>query len=266
MNPEATTHPAAGAANLSPSSALWSRRTPGSEAALFASALLGITISQAEDLISVTLASSQEASDFLRHLDQAVGSMKRTTAKVSQRCVSAIRGPVLWSETVTARASALGNEDIFVCSVLSRSFDSPENRMLVSSVLSLSRAQIALQSLPPDLLQRLSVDQEHIGQVSDLARRWLSDPRLSGIRTQEPSQRERARVMRSRRSNRLQPLFKFRELALNPFAHDPAALDSLVNPQTRKNHAELLQRVEATEAQTGRIQELLCGPNGLQFG
>lgn len=265
MPQDATTRSTESAAMTSPTVALWSRRFPAPDSALFAAVLLDINVSQAEDIISVTIASTEEAWEFLFHLDQTVGSMKRSTVPVSQRCINAVRGPVLWSETVTARASALGNEDIFVCSVLSRSFDSPENRMLASSVLSLSRAELALRCLDPELAQRMRVDQAHITRVADLAKRWLSDPRLAGIRTDEPSQRERSRVTRSSRSNRLQPLLELRKLALDPFSKNTEILDSLVDKTRSEHHAELLQLVEATEMQTGRRQELRYGLNGLEM-
>jgi hypothetical protein len=252
--------------SASPTAAVWSRRVPGSDAALCISALLGLPGDQVEDIVSVTVAGSDSAWDFLVQLDQSLSSMKVSPEHVAQRCVNSVRGSVLWSETITARASALGNEDIFVCSVPSRSFDTPANRWLAATAFSLSAAESALLRLSPDIVEAMNANREHIARVADLASRRRSDKRLAGVRAELPSVRERWRLKRNRRSSQLAPLFKLEEFSLDPFAAPSKILDALTDSTTAQHHAELLRLVLEEEAETGKLQELRYTGAGLELG
>ncbi|CAB5063542.1 MAG: hypothetical protein F2942_02225 [Actinobacteria bacterium] len=253
-------------ASASPTAAVWSRRVPGSDSALCISALLGLPGDQAEDIVSVTVAGSDSAWDFLVQLDLSLSSMKVSSEHVAQHCVNSVRGSVLWSETITARASALGNEDIFVCSVPSRSFDTPANRWLAASAFSLSRAESALLRLSPDVVEAMNTNREHIERVADLASQRRSDKRLAGVRAELPSVRERWRLQRNRRSSQLAPLFKLEEFSLDPFARPSKLLDALTDSATSQHHTELLRLVMEEEAETGQIQELRYTGAGLEIG
>ena len=262
--PEFNNGPALGSA--SPTSAVWSRRVPGSDSALCISALLGLPGDQAEDIVSVTVAGSDSAWDFLVQLDQSLSSMKVSSEHVPQRCVNSVRGSVLWSETITARASALGNEEIFVCSVPSRSYDTPANRWLAATVLSLSAAESALLRLSPDIIEAMSANSEHIARVADLASRRRSDKRLAGVRAEHPTVRERWRLQRNRRSSQLTSLLTLEEFARDPFAEPSKLLDGLTDSTTAQYHSELLRLVREEESETGESQELRYTGTGIELG
>ena len=57
-----------------------------------------------------------------------------------QRCIGELRGPVLWSETMSARASSFGDRDLFICATPSRAYDIDENRILVAALDTSSRS------------------------------------------------------------------------------------------------------------------------------
>ena len=266
MLPEPEFNHGAALGSASPTSAVWSRREPGSDSALCISALLGLPGDQAEDIVSVTVAGSDSAWDFLVQLDQSLSSMKVSSEHVAQRCVNSVRGSVLWSETITARASALGNEEIFVCSVPSRSFDTPANRWLAATVLSLSAAESALLRLSPDIIEAMSANSEHIARVADLASRRRSDKRLAGVRAELPTVRERWRLQRNRRSGQLAPLLALEEFARDPFAEPSKLLDGLTDSTTAQYHSELLRLVREEESETGEIQELRYTGTGIELG
>ena len=250
----------------SPTAEVWSRRIPSSDSALCISALLGLPGDQAEDIVAVTVAGSDSAWAFLVQLDQSLSSMKVSSEHVAQRCVNSVRGSVLWSETITARASALGNEDIFVCSVPSRSFDTPANRWLAVTAFTLSTAESALLRLSPEMLARMNANREHIARVSDLASRRRTDKRLAGVRAELPTVRERWRLERNRRSTQLASLLKLEEFSLDPFAQPSKLLDALTDSATAQYHSELLRLVKEEEAETGQIQELRYAGSGLELG
>ena len=102
-------------------------------------------------------------------------------SREAERCINSVRGPVLWSETITARANALGNEDVFVCSITNRSFDTVENRLLVSALDAIARADRALRGPTGD-----KVPDEDAARISAVAREaasWRAHPRLKDVRS-----------------------------------------------------------------------------------
>ena len=50
-----------------------------------------------------------------------------------------VRGPVLWSETMSARPPSFGDPDLFVCTSPQRDYDTAENRVLVRALRVLGR-------------------------------------------------------------------------------------------------------------------------------
>ncbi|MEI7886511.1 MAG: hypothetical protein WCJ04_03880 [Actinomycetes bacterium] len=249
-----------------PTAALWLRRHPSSDTVLCLSGLLRISFDLAEDLISVSIAQSSESREFLVQLDRTLGSMTLSVERTPERCVNSVRGSVLWSETMTARASALGNEDIFVCSVPSRSFDTAENRLLAHAVVRLGSADSALKRIDPEILDSMGIDGSEISAIAELANQWRSDLRLKGIPSIEPSLRERSRIQHRRSTVRLRPLLALRQIMREPFPAPARALDTLVDAQTRRYHEELLASIETHEAETGNRAELRSDAAGLVIG
>jgi hypothetical protein len=107
---------------------LWDRRARGTHAVSYAAALIGGDVATLSDALSITLAASPEATTLLDGMELRIRTLPTGVDTHPERCIYSVRGPILWSEPITARANALGNEDVFVCSHTSRSFDTVENR------------------------------------------------------------------------------------------------------------------------------------------
>ena len=152
----------------------------GVHATSYAAALIGDDVATLTDAVSITLAASPEAAALLDGMEFRVRTLPTTVHTSAERCVNSVRGPILWSETITARANALGNDDVFVCSTTSRSFDTVENRVLVGALEAIARAGRALrgptgQKVPSDAA-------EQIASAAEEAANWRQHPRLVDIR------------------------------------------------------------------------------------
>jgi hypothetical protein len=82
-------------------------------------------------------------------MELRIRTLPTTVATSSERCVNSVRGPIMWAETITARANALGNDDVFVCMTTARSFDTVENQLLVEALDSIAAASRRCAARPP---------------------------------------------------------------------------------------------------------------------
>ncbi len=113
------------------------------------------------DALSISLAASEEAGALLDGMELRVRTLTTSVETQTERCVNSVRGPVLWSETLTARANALGNDDVFVCATPSRSFDTVENRVLVAALEAIAKAGKAIagstgEKVAPEEAERIA--------------------------------------------------------------------------------------------------------------
>lgn len=217
---------------------LWARRARGAPAIPSAAALIGGDVTSMLDAVSISLASSSEATDLLDGMELRIRTLPTSVETGAERCVFSVRGPILWSETITARANALGNEDVFVCSTSSRSFDTVENRELAGALDSIARAGRAL--LGPIGAKVDAGAAARISAVAAEAASWRAHPRLSGVRGGRLSARERARLRNGHRSARMAPVLAVRARVAEPFVAED--LVGLADPWTRRYH-ELVRRV-----------------------
>ena len=107
---------------------LWNRRGRGVPAVAYAAALIGGDVGTLTDALSITLAASPEAATLLDGMELRIRTLPTGVDTHPERCIYSVRGPIMWSETITARANALGNEDVSVCSLTGRSFDTDSDR------------------------------------------------------------------------------------------------------------------------------------------
>ncbi len=212
---------------------IWERRTRGSRSVPFAAALTGMDPLVLRNFVSISLAASREATELLAHMEFLFRTLTTTIATESERCVLSVRGPVLWSETITARANALGNEDVFVCGASSRSFDTVENRVLVEALEDIARARKVLRN--PDLVTSLSEDvQRRAAVAAEEAAAWRNGPRLSEVSGRRLSSRDVTRMKGSRRLARMATVMALRERHAEPFAVDDVI--AMSDPWTRELH------------------------------
>ncbi len=97
----------------------------------------------------------------------------------AERCVGHVRGPVLWSETLNARAHTLGGDDVFVCGVQSRQYDIAENQVLLGALDLVTRAASLLDTEAASLLSDEML--EEIGAHASTARSLRGDKHLEGV-------------------------------------------------------------------------------------
>ena len=86
-------------------------------------------------LVGADVATSPEAERAARRACRTPSRSLATSLQTqTERCIGELRGPVLWSETMSARASSFGDEGLFVCKTPSRAYDIDENRVLVAAL------------------------------------------------------------------------------------------------------------------------------------
>lgn len=211
---------------------LWDRRAQGVSAPRYAAALTGADPERLAGAAAISLAGSPEASRLVEEMGTRIRMLNTTVTSHTERCEYSVRGPVLWSETLTARANSLGSEDVFICATSHRTFDTVENRVLVAALDAIAAAGRALQG---PLRDRLAAGEaERIAEVAEQARRWRRNPRLERLRAGRITTRDIARVRGGHRLSRMAPVLAVRDRAAEPFTPDDVG--RLADPGTRVLH------------------------------
>jgi hypothetical protein len=105
-----------------------------------AEALLGMAHGASRLLAAVLLLSSPETEDLLNAMPAISRSLAIGTVGRTERANGELRGPILWSETMAARATSFGDSNVFVFSLAARAYDTAENRVLVAALGALAQA------------------------------------------------------------------------------------------------------------------------------
>ncbi|MGB6059439.1 MAG: hypothetical protein WBF71_14370 [Microthrixaceae bacterium] len=212
---------------------IWERRARGSRSIAFAAALTGVDMFSLRNLLTISLAASDEAEEMLKQMEHIFRTLTTTISTESERCILSVRGPILWSETITARANALGNEDVFVCGTSSRSFDTVENRFLVAALESIAKAERVLRS--PETVTSLPEEVcERARNAAMLAKKWRDGPRLADVAARRLTARDTARLRGSRRLARLASVVAFFDHQSDPL--EAQAVIDMSDEWTRRYH------------------------------
>lgn len=219
---------------------LWHRRGRAAPAVPYAAALIGSDVATLTDALSISLAASPEATRLLDGMELRVRTLPTGVETLPERCVYSVRGPIMWSETITARANALGNDDVFVCSITRRSFDTVENRVLVAALDAIARAERALRGptgskVPEDEAARILA-------VAEEAASWRGHPRLAHVQGRRLSGRDMARLRGGHRMARLADVLAVRSRVAEPFVAED--LVGLSDEWTHRYHAFVVHVVE----------------------
>lgn len=212
---------------------LWSSRGRTAPAVPTASVLLGHDVATLLDAVSISVAASVEAQRLLDGMELRIRTLPTGVATETERCVYSVRGPILWSETITARANALGSDDVFICAITDRSFDTVENRLLVSCLEAIARAGRALRGPAGE---KVPADQaEHVAAAAAEAASWRSHPRLSGVRARRVAGRDLTRLRGGHRMNRMRDVLAVRRRVDSPFVEEDMV--GLADTWTRRYHS-----------------------------
>lgn len=226
-----------GAGDIDPTEVLWGLRVPASAPIDHGVLLSGVDRTLIEAASCVDAALSGEAGDALAamsRIDRMLTSAQRVR---TETCINSVRGPISWSETMTARANALGNEDVFVCLTSERTLDTAENRLVAHCLGQILRARSSLDVVGDSVFD--AVERRILDGRSGVAESWLQMAVLSTVPRRPPSQRELQRLRRGRRAGELAPLLHFVERERSG-ATGPL-LSRLIDGPTRSLHAFMVE-------------------------
>lgn len=180
-------------------------------------ALLGLPSRTAREFISAVIAGSDEATALIHAMPALIRGLSISTVSVPARMVGEVRGPILWSETLTARSSAAGDPGVFVCATVSRAYDTPANRLLVRALDEIRRGGRTIDRLARHAGDdhELLVAARHNG---DLATRYLDHRTLSGVPVELHTRRSRSLVRGNQRRRSYQPVLDMLDRATEPLA------------------------------------------------
>jgi hypothetical protein len=108
--------------------------------------LLGVSERAAQEMAGVALATSDEAEHLLADMPMTLRNLEVSSDQAPQRCLGELRGPVMWSETLSARSASAGDPALYVCSSVTRAYDTAANRVLVAALHAVRSAGYAVRA------------------------------------------------------------------------------------------------------------------------
>jgi hypothetical protein len=225
-----------------------------------AEALLGLTPAAARLAGGVILVTSPEADRLVDAMPGIVRSLSVATAARNERWHGEVRGPVVWGETVAARAATAGDIGLFVCASPRRAYDTAENRVLVAALRAIRDAARLVDR--QGLRRRDSDLARHVRHNAGLATRWLDHRALAGI-SRPPDRRDRARTRAGKRAATYRPALELLEVAAAPIG--PDHIDALADARARAQHAVVAELVAALRRR-GYPEGALAAQRGILRG
>jgi hypothetical protein len=222
--------------DIDPTAALWHRLGRPFRLAETVDALFGLAPDVVAQLAGTTLCTSPEAETLLAEMPTLVRALTTSVQGSPVRSRGEIRGPVLWSETMSARAASFGDPDLFVCTTPQRDYDTAENRVLVRALAMLADGGKAV---------------ERIGVAEYVTRERVRPRTLKRVRGSKSAERYRAAMALLERAT--EPL-------------DVADLVPYCDRRTRLQHDVLLAVIEDLERRGMRIPPLRVEAGALLAG
>jgi hypothetical protein len=198
---------------------LWSRLIRPFDVTYTVSAITGLSNSVVSHLVGTAIAGSAEATRLLDELPRTIRSLASSMTTQNERCKGELRGPVLWSETMSARASSFGDPDLYVCMTPSRAYDVDENQVLVSALLAVRDA--AKDATDHTLVQHHEdAVLRAVKRNGNDAGRFVEHPSLQKVSRQRPKARAIKRTRAGKKSKVYEPAVAMLERAANPLRAD----------------------------------------------
>jgi hypothetical protein len=177
--------------DVSPTEVLWDLLAQPVDPWGAAETLLGMSHGAARFLAAILLLSSPEAEDLLDAMPTLTRSLTIGTVGRPERSSGELRGPILWSETMAARAASSGDHNVFVFSIAARAYDTAENRVLVAALRALVEAARTVDT--HDLRERDTELGRLVNHRAMLAHRWLEHRAFADV-PHRVSRRDRQRT------------------------------------------------------------------------
>jgi hypothetical protein len=223
--------------------ALWSRLARPFELVPTVAAVIGLAPKAVSQLVGIAVATSPEADELLETFPRTVRSLATSVQNHPERCIGSLRGPVLWSETMSARSASFGDPDLFVCSTPSRAYDIDENHVLVYALSELQAAgKLALESAGEGsgdaVLRRARRNAAE-------ATRCLEHPSLRSVSHTKPRARALKRTRTGKHRKSYAPAMRMVERAATPLTIED--IRGWCDERTRAQHHVLMGVVSRLE-------------------
>jgi hypothetical protein len=201
------------------------------------SALLGLPGRAARQLVGTWLATSPEADRLMGAMPQLLRSLAIATTDRPERCYGELRGPVLWSETMSARSASAGDPGLFVCATTTKAYDTDENRVLKAALAAIARAGADADVTSPVPGGPGPDDVRRARQQGQAANHLLEHRTLADVPTHPPRGRALQRTRSGSRRGTYEPAVALLRRAGQPWP--PGALDALATEGVRQQVATL---------------------------
>lgn len=209
------------------------------------SAVLGLPPRVARQRVGAIVATSDEAENLLDAMPRIVRSMAIATTDKPERCYGELRGPVMWSETMSARSASAGDPGMFVCATTTKAYDTDENRVLKAAL---------------DVIRRAGADADHGDVQQDpVLRRARENGRraahvlehrtLSSVPVTRVSGRTLTRTRAGSRRATYRPAVDVLSRAADPM--QAAHLEAYADDPTRAQVALMAAAIDAVESRGG---------------
>jgi hypothetical protein len=225
-------------------------------------ALTGIHPGEVADLVTLHLAISEEADALLETVPKMTRNLASTTSSELERCIGNMRGPVMWAETLTARANTFGADDVFVCAAPKRDHNTSENRTLISALELIARANRAINSTSAEIFD--AEGQARIVANATAARRLLRSRELAGIRSARVNNREVHKVASGRRSRQYATALDMLQRRAEPLRG--GELHALCDAQTIGQHHALVLVMASLQRRGLAVPQFRCESGELVAG
>lgn len=240
-----------GEVGYDPFADLWARLARPFEATRTVSALVGLPEKDVDRLVGLVLATSPEAERLLDELPHGIRSLATNMKAHAERCVGELRGPVLWSETIAARASTFGQDDVYVCATPARAYDIDENQVLVAALVAVreaaDRALEGVSAHTDDPLLRAA------WRNGLDAGRFAEHPSLARVSRVRPNLRQLKRARTGKKKKTYEPALDLLDRVQHPLGMEEVR--ALCDERTRAQHAALMWAVHRLEAYGGTLPE-----------
>ena len=219
---------------------LWQRLSQPVDPWAAAEALLGMSHGASQLLAAILLLASPEAEALFVAMPALSRSLSMSTVGRPERTSGELRGPILWAETIAARAASAGDPYAFVSTRADRAYDTPDNRLLVSALRALVAAGRTVDT--GALRERDSELARLVYERSMLAHRWLEHRPFVGV-SPRVDRRDRTRSRAGRKHRQYQVAFDLLERHSVPLAPEDFAL--VIDPATAAQLGALAALLEA---------------------
>lgn len=224
-------------------------------------ALLGLSDRVTRQMIGVLLATSDETENLLDAMPHIVRSLAIATTDQPERCYGELRGPVLWSETMSARSASAGDPGLFVCATTTKAYDTDENRVLKNALHAVFAAGQAAEHSYEPVVQDAVKRARHNGQR---AARLLEHQTLAAVPVARLTGRALRRTRAGSRRATYRPALELLRRSAEPVS--PEHLLALAEPRTRAQHDLLAATLQHLGDVMGSNPVLRTARGGLVAG